>query len=369
MYPLLERARRTRIFQLCASFLDKPIDKHLLEVLPTDIAVPLHGPTFMKVQQQYQRNMHGVAEHLSGSRVPLLLTTVPSNLRDLSPMSSLRNESLTVEQQRQQAERTRRVIEKFSYGEFELALPIIRSGRELEPENALLAYREAQCLENLQRRKEAGNMYVQAADLDGCRSAELQKRSSLPAPGNDFFLEHVHYNIDGHWAVALILGQFIQSTILKGDWDPQKIPDGMRRDELLGLTPLDHLMGDSFALLAIQAWPLKLAPDSKAQISLVTERLKKRYASLAPIDQRLFADLSTAAMQQDLLFLMGCGYQSAGELDKAVRMFEMNMVRRPWDARGFERAAAILQLQGKAQQAAAILARKPQHERTAEPRQ
>jgi hypothetical protein len=202
-----------------------------------------------------------------------------------------------------------------------------------------------------------------AADLDGCRfrapsefhgivmsvaSAgpetvlfcnvyrELLDRSKM---GDDVFLEHVHYNLEGNWRVALILGQFIHERILRTEWRPARIPNDERRDALLGVTRLDHLAADTFTLMAVQAWPLKLAPDSAIQIERVKTRLRQDYALLSPLDREIFTGLSLDAIQQDLLVSMGNGYRAAGREDLAQEMFRRHRQRRPWEAARFEDAA------------------------------
>jgi tetratricopeptide (TPR) repeat protein len=382
LYPLLEAIRRQRIFQLGASFVSQPIDKHLPEVLPADIEIPLRGPTVAAAEKYYRENLEQIARQAALARVPLVLTTIPANLRDLSPMSSLRATTLTAELESQQAERLHKIEQHISYQEYEQALEQLELCRQLEPQRAVLAYRRAQCLEKLQRRDEARQAYREAADADGCRlrapsqferivretaarhtpavlfcdvAEQLQSRSALAAPGNDFFLEHVHYNLEGHWTIALILAEYIQSAVLQAAWQPERVPDPQRRAALLGLTPFDPMLGDTMASMILQVWPLKLSPDSAHQAEYFADRLRAGYAGLNDLDKKLFAELSLPVMQHDLVLAMGLGYRNAGELDKALRMFELHMHRRPWDVRGYEQAAAVLEQKGQLARAVEVL--------------
>jgi tetratricopeptide (TPR) repeat protein len=292
------------------------------------------------------------------ARIPILLTTVPCNLRDQSPMHSLSRPDLTEPQQREQAERSKAAARHFSYGEFDPALTALQVARRLDPTDSILAYRAAQCLERLGQTHAAAEAYVLASDLDGCRfrvpsafnvavqriasagpdrvlfcdvAARLREQSKLPVPGDDFFLEHVHYNLEGNWRVALILGQFIHEQVLHTAWQTQRVPNDQRRDEALGVTPLDHLAADTFTLMAVQAWPLKLAADSTLQIERTKRRLRRDYAVLTPLDREIFADLSLDTIQQDLLIGMANGYRAAGQEDRAQAMFRLHQQRRPWD--------------------------------------
>ncbi len=363
LYPLLETLRRQRLFQLAESCVYRPPKRHLLETLPADIAIPLDGPVFARACKSYEAHLREMVALATQAGIPILLTTVPRNLRDQSPMHSLSRPHLTEQQEREQAERQKAAARHFSYGEFEKALAVLKTARQCDPSSAILAYREAQCLEMLKRGRDAADAYRLAADLDGCRfrapsefqgivmsvaSAgpetvlfcnvyrELLDRSKM---GDDVFLEHVHYNLEGNWRVALILGKFIHERLLRTEWRPARIPNDERRDALLGVTRLDHLAADTFTLMAVQAWPLKLAPDSAIQIERVKTRLRQDYALLSPLDREIFTGLSLDAIQQDLLVSMGNGYRAAGREDLAQEMFRRHRQRRPWEAARPEVAA------------------------------
>jgi hypothetical protein len=276
-------------------------------------------------------------------------------------MHSLSRTDLTDEQQREQTERLNAAAGHVSYREHHAALAALRTARELDPASSILAFREAQCLEMLGRTRAAADAYVLAGDLDGCRfrapsafnaaarrvgsagpdtvlfcdvAARLRERSKLPVPGDDFFLEHVHCNLEGNWRIALILGKFIHQHLLHAEWRPARVPDDARRDVLLGVTPLDHVAADTFTLMVVQTWPLKLAADSDVQIERVKTRLRQRYASLSSLDQKIFADLRMDAIQYNLLVAMAGGYRAAGREDLAQEMLRRHRLRRPWQALG-----------------------------------
>jgi hypothetical protein len=358
LYPLLQTLRRQRLFQLVSSCVRRPPKTHLLEALPADIAIPVDGPVFARTLESYRAHLREMAALATRARIPILLTTVPCNLRDQSPMHSLFRNGLTEQQQRELAERQKAAAHHSSYREFGAALTALRAARELDPTCAMLAYREAQCLEMLGQPRAAAEAYVLAADLDSCRfrapsafhaavqrvasagpdtvlfcdvASQLREQSQLPVPGEDFFLEHVHYNLEGTWRVASILGQFIHQELLRAEWRPERVPNPEQRDELLGVTPLDRLAADTFALMVVQTGPLRRAPDSALQIERVKAWIRQDYALLSPLDRQIFADLSLNAIQQELLIGMGNGYRAAGQEGLAQEMFRRHRQRRPWD--------------------------------------
>jgi hypothetical protein len=83
-----------------------------------------------------------------------------------------------------------------------------------------------------------------------------------------------------------------------------------------------------FRLIAVA---LTLAPDSDIEIERVKTRLRQRYASLSPLDQKIFADLSLDAIHHNLLVAMAGGYRAAGREDLAQEMLRRHRLRRPWE--------------------------------------
>jgi tetratricopeptide (TPR) repeat protein len=370
VYPLLETMRRQRLFQLGLSLFPHPTESHLLETLPADTAIPLDSRLVGRVEETYRRNLQRSVRAASRARIPLLLTSIPSNVRDLGPMQSIARRDLDAAGQAELAAHQQQADHHLSYREYDTALAHLQAARRLDPGNAILAYREAQCLEAIGRMDEAAAAYERARDLDGCRfrapgsfraivrevaessgettfycdvAGHLQERSKLPVPGHDFFLEHVHYNLEGHWQVALILAEFIHRQVLKDTWRPENVPGPEERDQGLGITPFDSLMGDSITLMMLDIAPLKFAPDTSRHIELLKTRILQTYAELSPWDREIFADLSLTTMQRELLIAMGTGYLHVGQPELAAHMFQTHILRRPWEASGYLGAAEAQQ--------------------------
>ncbi len=358
-HPLLHFLRHQRVFQLAGLLLPRPLRGHPQETFPADIAIPQNGPIFARALKAYEDHLREMVRLAADAEISILLTTVPCNLRDQSPMHSLSRTDLTEEQRKKLNELLQAAERHASYREYEASLAALTTARQMDPDSAILAYRQAQCLEALGHREAAAAAYTLAADLDGCRfrapsafhtvvqqvasegadsvgfcdvAARLRELSQFPAPGEDFFLEHVHYNLEGNWRVALILGQHIQEQILRRPWQSERVSDAARRDALLGVTPFDRLAADTFALMVVQAWPLSLAPDSGLQAARVKARIAQTFASLSAEEQKIFADLSLDAIQQDLLGGMAVGYRAAGREDRAAEMLRLRRLRRPWEA-------------------------------------
>jgi len=380
LYPVLQFFKRQRAFQLLFALVQEPAKAQkaqLIEALPADVAIPLSGPIFESTRQRYQSNLTRLVELVKQSKTPVLVSTAPSNLRDLAPLQPTRDAAA--------AKYLLEADKRISYREYDQALATLAEGRLAAPADPLLVYRQAQCLESLGRAAEAAEAYSLAADLDGCRfraarpflevvrqvaaaeqihfcdvDQQLKARSRFAAPGSDFFLEHVHYNVEGTWQAASILGRCIVEDVLHEPWRPERHPDHTTRDALLGLTPLDYLAADSLTMIVFDAWPFNLSSGRDREMELLKARLAANYSQLDPLERELFGNLGMTALEQHLWHAMGAAWLRAGHTDRALAAFQRHIERRPWDPLGYEGAAATLKAQGKQAEADALLQRASQ---------
>jgi tetratricopeptide (TPR) repeat protein len=366
LHPLAKYAKRLRSVQLLLSILPKPREKHLVSILPADIHIPLNGPVFDRAVHRFQANLNQMVDLANRAHVPVMLSTVPANLRDLAPL------------QPTESPKTERQLREFarlsSYREYEAALDVLNKANQEDPNDPVVVYRQGQCLEVLGRQEEAARRYILAADLDGCRfrapskflavtrrvaeespgsvffcdvAGILQARSRDSVPGSDYFLEHVHYNLEGTWAVATILAEAIVSDVLGANWEPDRHPDPISRDRLLSVSPLDLLAAESLTLIVYQAWPFSLSLDRQDEARRAQARIVAGFRALEPSEAEVFASLNMDAMQQSLWLAMGDAWLTRGQPDRAVAAYQRHIDRRPWDPAGYAGAGNALRAAGK----------------------
>jgi tetratricopeptide (TPR) repeat protein len=177
----------------------------------------------------FQRNLEDIGRAARG--VPVLMCTVPVNLRDSAPFASEHASDLTPAQLARweqtyeagvAAEKARRWAEALTHYE---------KSAEIDATFADVAYRQARCLEKLGQADAAKLHYEQARDLDALRfrsdarinaairsvaehlassgvhavdaERDFAAASSGGVPGEDLFLEHVHMNFKGNYLLAL----------------------------------------------------------------------------------------------------------------------------------------------------------------------
>ena len=354
--------RRTRIAQaiyaLSPSSSTPP--RHPLESLPRLTDVRLGDATYRQAAENYRSNLNAALQTLFDAGIPVLLTTVASNLRDQGPIRTLWPAGQTAAEHQQCLADLALAEEAAARGDWQAALNRLDALRPKAEGAAQWEYRRAQALEALNRPVEAREAYRQARDLDGCRfrastefgeivreiaaehgperlsfldlEAAVSAASSAGVPGRELFLEHVHYTLAGHRLLARHLAQHIHAQCLQQRWDPARELTDAECDRQLGLLPEDAVAGDSFTLEVLTTQPLAGALDVDREMQLLRERIQSVYATWPAAQQSAFADLPLSQMQQDLAAGLGAAYLARGDLDRSLSCYRRAAVRRPWSA-------------------------------------
>ena len=396
LYPLVVTIRRTRLFQLAsACFKTKSqTHPHLMESLPQSIDIPLDGPKFLRAERYYRRNLERMVESANSAGIPVMLTTVASNLSGHSPASFHLPEQLTPEQQepwRTHFDRGRQLTAEKSWSQ---ALESLQRAADISNQSSLLHYRMGQCFAALGRHSEARAAFELARDQDGCRFraptsfsgivrdvatqserddvflVDLAERLAIETGpktlGSNLFLEHVHYNLDGHRRIALILGQFVQTKVLHRRWDDSKVPPDSKLDELLGLLQEDRISGESYALQVMDTFPMTETFDVSVHKEQILARITHEFDVLDKEQQQVFEDLSLNDMATRLVEVLADHYRKEKQLKRELIYRRRDVIRRPWNSEvQFRLARCLAEVDGhrdKAiQQCRRTLELDPQH--------
>ena len=175
--------------------------------------------------------------------------------------------------------------------------------------------------------------------------------SEQSAPGHDLFLEHVHFNQDGHWLAARTIARQIIRDVCGQSWDENKVPAMSERDEWLGLIPEDHLVALTLALFVGQRPPFNEAVDVDQHQRSLSERLQEVSRQIPPQDMKAFMSLDHQAKMDDLLDGLGRYHLSTGEVRAALDLFERSKRRRPWMPNPYVFAAACYHQLGRKEEA------------------
>ncbi len=341
--------------------------KSLIEILPKDLSIPLQGTAFRSAEDYLRNNLSKMAEIAERGEVAILFCSVACNLRDQSPLYSISRDGMRPDERRRLDGLLAKARSLLLAGDADSALSEVNQAAEIDDGFALVSFRRAQCFEAQGKPKKAAAGYARARDLDGCRfrapgafrdiirdvanspdhsqaffvdvTDALAKASEYSVPGNDLFMEHVHFNYEGHWQVALAVSKGIIQQVENATWDPSLVPDSDERDRLLGTTIFDHMMAVGMTETILKDPPLSAAPDSDLQLEFAIGFEKSIVDKLPLADLMMFMQLDGNPKQLDLINGIGAALLARGENERGLEMFERGKLRRPWEITSYVGAA------------------------------
>lgn len=198
-------------------------------------------PGRLHAYRNFKENLHEIVDTGLRSGVPVLLSTVASNLRDCAPFVSMNSDMANAELAAwEQHYRTGLNLE--SRGLTEEALASYMAAALIDGEHAELQYRVGTCHLAMGRTSEALEAFTKARDHDALavradtrinriildavgHYAEqdligLDAASSLAAQvqdgilGRETFYEHVHFTVEGNFRLARLMADAIGSRLL-----------------------------------------------------------------------------------------------------------------------------------------------------------
>ncbi len=375
--PLTIRARHYRLGQVLTGLLagQKQQSSDLISQLPADYLIPAASPLIQLAEQRFRSNLKRISAICGRAHVPLLVCSVASNLRDQSPLRSASNsftEGTELSGERRELEqRVKALLEEGNYAE---AYDVLTVADQRDPDDAILQYRLAQCLEHLGEKNRAAECFERTRDLDPCRYRApgsfrdiirqtasdggtgihvvdlvetFARASEHSAPGHDLFLEHVHFTLDGHWLAAQTIARRIVRDVCGQTWDENVVPTESERDDWLGVIPEDHLVALMLALFVGQKPPFNEAVDVDRHQRALSERIQEVSRRIPPQNMRTFMSLNHQVKMDDLLDGLGRSRLSNGEVRAALDFFELSKRRRPWMPNPYVFAAACYHRLGR----------------------
>jgi tetratricopeptide (TPR) repeat protein len=219
-------------------------------------------PRMAKVYQHFETNLREMIGIGTKAGAGIVLSTVASNLKDCPPFASVHRRAFT------QTNEWQKVYESgIAATNCSEAMALFQQAASIDSAHAELHFRMARCQLAVGRTNEASQSFARARDLDALRfradsrideiirniagankssvklvdaANEVKRASTNGIAGNEFLLEHVHFNFQGNYLAATLLSHAIAEMLpLKGDGTNDFTIDECQR--LLGFTVWDDL--------------------------------------------------------------------------------------------------------------------------------
>jgi tetratricopeptide (TPR) repeat protein len=200
-------------------------------------------PGRLKAYQNFKGNLDEIVRTGLDAGVPVLLSTVATNLRDCSPFISLHS-TVSGFEATVWEERFNQGLELENRGDYDAALHIYSEAAATNPGHAELHYRMGRCHLALGDTSMALTAFKQAqandalviradsrintiirqsiAELQGegliglDSSALLARQSEDGIPGRETFYEHVHLTVDGNFRLARLMADKVAEVLPQG---------------------------------------------------------------------------------------------------------------------------------------------------------
>ncbi|MFO7668516.1 MAG: hypothetical protein R6W31_02570 [Bacteroidales bacterium] len=294
----------------------------LMKRIVADQSISLGSEPYHLAMKRYRQNMEFLISTFSKRDVPVFLSQVVSNVKDVKPLSAL------------------------------------STGTE---NDALRTYNRATNAYRQGNYEEAGNLYYEAKELDGVRfraSEEVnriihdlageypvteipmigyfQENSPHGIIGNTLLTEHVHPNITGNFIMAdAFYNEMIKSELLEG-FDEKSVHSSAYHQLNWGYTVLDTLRAYHLITNLKKQWPFVPA-DAEIQDYRATYRPVSEADSIA---FRTVADQTISLA--DLRLELARKYEAHGDHVKAFGEFNALLYTNPYLAVNYRDAATSL---------------------------
>jgi tetratricopeptide (TPR) repeat protein len=198
-------------------------------------------PGRLTAYDNFRGNLEDILKVAGQADIPVLLSTVASNLKDCAPFSSVRSEGLNADQIGRWKEYYNRGQSHEAAGEIAEAINAYSEAAAIDPGYADLQFRMGRCLLQIGEVEQAKQAFEAARDYDGLAvradsringivremakemasenlylaDAELALAdvSAQGVSGQKQFFEHVHYTLSGNYQLARVLADEIEGIL------------------------------------------------------------------------------------------------------------------------------------------------------------
>ena len=353
-----------KLFQLFRGLLHRAVSSQgspadvehrtLMARMVGDEAIPLNSDLYLKTLDHFNRNLSRLIQLAAKYDIPIVIGTPVSNLSDQPPFVSLRDstaagiDDLLIIASVQSAA-----------GNYADAMETYESVLRVDSTYAQIWYDYGQALEALGRHTQALQAYTCARDLDGLRfrassdfirlieelgrsteatvvnlDSALVCRSQFHTIGEEYFLEHLHPNLEGYQEIARA---FAQTIIDERLLVPYVVPEisGAEVDyrDHVAVTGLDSVAANFRIRLLTAGWPFKARGRTLRAGDLPvhnkTEEIALKLISGELNYERAHVELAT--------------YQeNRGAIDAAVQEYTVLTETFPWSASPFVKLGQLL---------------------------
>jgi tetratricopeptide (TPR) repeat protein len=239
------------------------------------------SPLYRKTIDIYKANLLDVIRWAQDKKVPVLLGTLASNIKDQPPFASVHPDDVDEFSFNTGMTEARRLMEQGSCRE---ALAIFSDLMIKSPTYALTYYYAGKCEERLGNYEKARSNYRLARDYSAVRfrasseinetvrelaqnegvflarvKSEIERLTPQKIIGKTFMLEHVHLTLEGYFIVGKIFAEAIleEGLLSRAPETPASSKSDRYFWDRRAVTPVDMRMAEYRMEILMSGWPFK----------------------------------------------------------------------------------------------------------------
>ncbi len=293
----------------------------LMERIVSNKSIEFGTKTYYSAHAQYEKNIKGILKKTKKKHIPVLISEVISNVRDLEPFCSVRS------------------------GEYPPAIEIFNQGRKYnnkgEYGKARELYYRAKDLDCIRfRAAERINKIIQElavqynAYLVPMRRC-FEEKSFNGLIGNNLLTEHVHPNIDGYFLMADAFYKVIAGNNIIGKPDSSFFRTSEYYRNNWGFTEMDSIYADLKIRQLTGGWPFK--PET------VINKFIYEYKPVSIVDSLAYLAVRYDDISLDIAHKKMAQYLvTRKDYHKAAREYFSLIKISPYDIRNYIEAGNLL---------------------------
>lgn len=262
----------------------------LMERMAQRHAIPYGSPLYRRAGEIFQGNLGDVIEYCREQRIPLMIASLVSNIRDQEPFMDVFAAPGTETAWQEQFRAAR---ELFQAGKFTAALQALQRCTALDSLPASQYFLQGEIYEALEDTLAAYRAFYRAKDFDGLRfraAEEINRRiyemgnnpgvtvvpvkeafeavSPHRLPGKSLLLEHLHPNLSGYTLMAKTFAEAILEQKFLGLPRAERLPDSLWLPNI-GVTAVDEEVARIRVEVLTRGWPFRPgSPPSREEYHL-----------------------------------------------------------------------------------------------------
>ncbi|GAB3797889.1 hypothetical protein GCM10028819_17830 [Spirosoma humi] len=322
---LLIKLREFRLIQLinrgvngirkAVSGRDLDLRENLMKRMAAEQQIPYGSELFQAGLDQFETNLTDLCQLLSDRHIPVFISNLVSNEKDLKPFSSAPGQGAASAQAHYQ-----RATQAYTKGNFAQAKKEYIQAKELD----LLRFRAPEAINQLIQ--ELVVKYPGVTLVDTKRY--FQERSPHGILGQETLLEHVHPNLYGYALLSEAFYDALKKSQLIADGGNNEMSFARLRQQM-PLTAVDSLKGAYEIMILKEGWPFNIPmPAEEKRAKTFEEQL----AGALVVKQITWQE----AMNQ-----LVSSYVSQKKLALARKVTEALSLEYPYDAALYNRAGKL----------------------------